>query len=118
MRKQFVNDAYQKELHYWKKAALESVLTKSGRKKSTDLAKPRVFSSKAAIENVKKVYEIDFYLKSQYLTHNEKQRTFIQDISSHMGRPSFEAITDYLKTFAEVFSCYKIMGEKTFVSSI
>ena len=28
---EFINDAYQKELHYWKKADLESVLTKNGR---------------------------------------------------------------------------------------
>ena len=29
---EFINDAYQKELRYWKKAALESVLTENGRK--------------------------------------------------------------------------------------
>ena len=29
---EFINDAYQKELRYWKKVALESVLTENGRK--------------------------------------------------------------------------------------
>ena len=49
---------------------------------------------KAAIKNIKNVHEY-----SQYLTHNEEQRTFIQDIPSGEDIPSFDAITGYLKTF-------------------
>ena len=46
------NDAHQKELHYWKKIALESNLNKDQRKKLTDLVPLRVFlASKAAIKN-------------------------------------------------------------------
>ena len=53
--------------------------------------------------------EIFFYLKSQYLTHNEEQRTFIQNIPSQENMPSFDywllinwlPITDYLKTFSK-----------------
>ena len=91
---EFLNDDDQKELHYWKKAALESVLTENGKKQLTDLAPPRVFFGKVAIKNVKNVYEINFYLKFQYLPHNEEQRTFIQDIPSQEDIPSFKAITD------------------------
>ena len=99
---EFINDAYQKELHYWKKVALESVLTKNGRKQVTDLAPPRSFLARnAAIKNVKNVYGIIFYLKSQYLPHNEEQRTFIQGILSQEDITSFKAITDYLKTFSK-----------------
>ena len=47
------------------------------------------------------VDEIIFYLKSQYLAHNEEQRTFIQHIPSEGNIPSFEAITGYLKTFSK-----------------
>ena len=56
---------------------------------------------KAVIKNVKNVYEVIFYLKSQYLPHNEEQRAFIQDIPSQEDIPSFEAIVDYLKTFSK-----------------
>ena len=78
----------------------ESISTKNGRKKITDLAPPRVFSvHKAAINNVKNVHEKKIYLKSQYLAHNEEQRTLIQNTSSQEDISSFEAITDYPRTF-------------------
>ena len=98
----FINDAYQKELQCSKKVALESVLTKNRRNQLTDLAPLRVFlARKAAIKNVKNVHEIILNLKSQYLTHNEEQIIFIQDILSQEDIHSFEAITDYLKTFSK-----------------
>ena len=34
-----------------------------------------------------------FYLKSQYLTQNDEERTFIEDIPSEENMPSFEATT-------------------------
>ena len=45
--------------------------------------------------------EIIFYLKSQYLAHNEEQRTFIQHIPSEENMSYFEAITGYLKNFSK-----------------
>ena len=56
---------------------------------------------KAAIKNLKNAYEIIFYLKPQYLPHNEEQRSFIQDLPSQKDIPSFEAITGYLKNFSK-----------------
>ena len=38
----FINDAYEKELRYWKRAALESVSTKNEAKELTELAPSRV----------------------------------------------------------------------------
>ena len=43
--------------------------------------------------------EIIFYLKSMYSTHNEDPRTFIDDIPTN--EPSFEAMTNRLKTFSK-----------------
>ena len=43
--------------------------------------------------------EIIFYLKSTYWTHNEEQRTFIDNIPTE--EPSFEEMTNYLKTFSK-----------------
>ena len=59
-----MKNAYQNELHYWKKAALEKVLTENGRKQLTDLAPPTVFlPCKPAIKNIKNVHEIIFLSK-------------------------------------------------------
>ena len=56
-KKDFTNDAYQKELQYWKKVVLESVLTENGRKQLTDLAPPKGFLARnTAIKNVKRTY--------------------------------------------------------------
>ena len=44
--------------------------------------------------------EIIFYLKSQYLARNDEQRNVIQ-LPSEENIPSFEAITDYLKSFSK-----------------
>ena len=53
------------------------------------------------MSNAKNIDEIDFYLKSQYLTYNEEQRTFIQDILSQEDISSFEAIYEDVKTFSK-----------------
>ena len=69
-----------------------------------DLAPSRVFLiRKAATKNAKKmnIDEIIFYLKSQYSTDNRNQITFIQDIPSEGDVPSFEAISEDLKTFSK-----------------
>ena len=54
---------------------------------------------KAVVKNdVKKVNEILFYLKNQYLPHNKERGAFTEDIPNQEDR-SFEEISDYLKTF-------------------
>ena len=96
----FRNDTYEKELQYWKRAALESVSTENGAKELIDLVPSRVILvRKLKNEKVVNIDEIIFYLKSQYLAHNDEQRTFIPNIPSGENMPSFEAITGYLKTF-------------------
>ena len=96
----FINDAHQKELQYWKNIALASK-NKNERKQLTDLAPLRDFLGlKAVVRNdVKNVNEIIFYLKNQYLSHNEEQGAFIEDIPNQEDR-AFEGISDYLKTFS------------------
>ena len=63
-----------------------------------DLAPLRVFlARKTALKSsVENVHEILFYLKNQYLPHNE-ERAFIEDIPQF----TFEAISDSLKTFSK-----------------
>ena len=109
----FMNDAYEKELRHWKKAALESVSNKSETKELIDLAPSRVILV-LKIKNEKRVNidEIIFYLKFQYLEHNDEERTFIPNISSKENMPSFEAITDYLKTFLKSIKEDENMGLK------
>ena len=63
----FINDAYQKELRYWKRAALESVSTENEAKELTELAPSRVILvRKVKNEKIVKIDEIMFYLKSPY----------------------------------------------------
>ena len=78
--------AHQKELHYWKNIALANN-NEYERKQLTDLAPLRVFlARKAVVKNdVKNVNEIIFYLKNQYLPHNEERGAFIEDIPNQMG---------------------------------
>ena len=100
----FINDSYQKEIHYRKKVALKKASTENETKELIDLAPSRVFLiRKAAIKNAKKmnIYEIIFYLKSQYSADNRNQTTFIQDILNQGYVPSFEAISEDLKTFSK-----------------
>ena len=95
----YINYAYNEEITYWKKAALERVSTESEEKELVDLAPSRV-SLICKVNNVKtaNIDEIIFYLKSNYSAHIEEPRIFIHDIPRE--EPSFEAITGYLKTFS------------------
>ena len=68
----------------WKKAINRSCTSES------------FLARKGAIKNVKNVRETIFYFKSQYLTHNEEQRSLIQDIPNQEEISSFQAIIDYL----------------------
>ena len=65
---------------------------------------------KAKNQKLVNIEEIIFYLKSQYLEHNPEDRTFILDIPSE--EPSFEAITDNLKTFSKSIKEHENMGLK------
>ena len=94
----YINYAYNKEITYLKKAALTRVLNESEEKELVDLVPSRILLiRKEKIEKTVNIDEIFFYLKSIYSTHNEEPRTFINDIPT--GEPSFEAMTNYLKTF-------------------
>ena len=86
----FVNDAFEKELQYWKRAALESVSNKNEAKELIDLAPSRVILvRKVKNEKMVNIDETIFHLKSQYLAHNDKERTFIQQIPSEENMPFF-----------------------------
>ena len=90
----FINDAYQKELRYWK--------TENEAKELIDLAPSRVILiRKVKNEKTGNIDEIIFYLKSQYLAHNNEQRNFIR-LPRKENTPSFEAITDSQKTFSNL----------------
>ena len=94
----FINDTQQKELNYWKKIALENK-NEDEKKQLTDLAPLRAFlARKDVVKNeVKNVGETVFYLKTQYLPHNEKQGiTFIEDVPNQEDQFTFETI--HLKT--------------------
>ena len=96
----FINDAYEKELRYWKRAALESVSTENEARELIELAPRRVILvRKVKNQKVVNIEEIMFYLKSQYLEHNSEERTFISNIPSE--EPSFEAITGNLKSLSK-----------------
>ena len=68
-----------------------------------DLAPLRFFlPRKAVVKNdVKNVHEIIFYLRNQYLPHNEERGTFIEAIPSQEDRLSFEVISDYVKAVSK-----------------
>ena len=77
----FITDAYQKELWHWERAALESVSTDNEAKELIELALPRVILvRKVKNDKIVNIDEIIFYLKSQYLVHNSRERTFIPNI--------------------------------------
>ena len=69
-----------------------------------------ILVSKAKNQKFDSIEEIVFYLKSQYLQHNAEDRTFISDILCE--EPSFEAITDNLKTF---FKLIKELDNKSLI---
>ena len=72
-----------------------------------------VLVRKAKNQKLVNIEEIIFYLKSQYLEHNPEDRTFIPDIPSE--EPSFEAITDNLKTFSKSIKEHENMGLNKFL---
>ena len=86
----FINETYQKELRHWKKQ-LQRVFQLKMKQKNYQIRHPQEFflfvKKNAKMVNIDEIF---FYLKSQYLTHNEEQRTFIQNIPSQENMPSFD----------------------------
>ena len=62
----FINDAYEKKLQYWKRVALENVLTENKTRELIELAPKKVILvRKAKNQKLVNTEEIIFYLKSQ-----------------------------------------------------
>ena len=96
----YINYAYNKEITWWKEAVLERVLNERKEKELIDLAPSRVLLiRKEKSEKTVNIDEIIFLFKSMYSAHNEEPRTFINDIPTK--ETSFEALTNYLKTFSK-----------------
>ena len=105
----FISNAYEKSLQYWKSAALMRV-SENEASELIELAQRKVIlASKAKNEKFDNIEEIIFYLKSQYLRHNPEDKTFIPNIPCE--EPSFEA-TDNLKTFLKSIKEHDNMGLK------
>ena len=107
----FINDACEKGLRYWKRAALESVSTKNEVRELIELTPRKVILVyKVKNQKVVNIEETIFYLKSQYLEHNPQDRTSIPNILSE--EPSSEATTGNLKTFSKSIKEHENMGLK------
>ena len=107
----FINDASEKGLEYWERAALGSVSTENEARELTELAPRKVILvRKAKNRKFVNIKQIIFHLKSQCLEHNGEDRTFIPNIPSE--KPSFEAITNNLKTFSKSIKEDKNLGLK------
>ena len=64
---EYMNFAYNEEIIYWKKAALDRILNEREEKELVDLAPPRVLLiRKEKIEKIVNIDEIIFYLESMY----------------------------------------------------
>ena len=64
---EYMNFAYNEEIIYWKKAALDRILNEREEKELVDLAPPRVLLiRKEKIEKIVNIDEIVFYLESMY----------------------------------------------------
>ena len=64
---EYMNFAYNEEITYWKKAALDRVLNEREEKELVDLAPPKVLLiRKEKIEKIVNIDKIIFYLESMY----------------------------------------------------
>ena len=64
---EYMNFAYNEEIIYWKKAALDRILNEREEKELVDLAPPKVLLiRKEKIEKIVNIDEIVFYLESMY----------------------------------------------------
>ena len=105
----FISDAYEKGLRYWKSVVLDSVSTENETRELIELAPKKVILvSGAKNQKLVNTEELIFYLKSWYLEHNPENRTFIPKIQSE--EPLFEVITSNLKTFLKSIKDHENMG--------
>ena len=95
----YINFAYSEEVTYWGKAAIESIFNQERRKKINRFNTSKV-SLIWKIKIVKTMHLWNFYLKSNYLAHNEEPRVFNNILSEE---PYFEVMTDYLKAFSKIY---------------
>ena len=94
---EYINFAYNEEIIYWRKAALDRVLNEGEEKELVDLTLLRVLLiRKEKIEKTVNIDGIIFYLKSMYSTRRAKNFYWWWT-----EEPSFEAMTNRLKTFSE-----------------
>ena len=93
-----INSAFQKELDYWKEAALEN-LDENEANQLKVLAPPSLLLIRKAEKNAKKVdiNKIIAYLKSQYSTNNRNQIALVQNFPSLEEVSSFDGIQEELK---------------------
>ena len=64
---EYMNFAYNEEIIYWKKAALDRILNEREEKELVDLAPPKVLLiRKEKLEKIVNIDEIVFYLESMY----------------------------------------------------
>ena len=64
---EYMNFAYNEEIIYWKKAALDRILNEREEKELVDLAPPKVLLiRKEKFEKIVNIDEIVFYLESMY----------------------------------------------------
>ena len=93
---------------------MSGALNESEGKELVDLESSRVLLiRKEKTEKSVNIDKIIFYLKSMYSTYNKEPGTFIDDIPNK--EPSFEAMTNYLKTLSKYIKDDKNMSLKTSV---
>ena len=98
----FINSAFQKELDYWKEAALKD-LDANEANQLKDTVPLSLSLIRKAKKNAKKanINEIIFYLKSQYTTNNRNQIVLVQNFPSIEEVSSFEGIQEELKIISK-----------------
>ena len=97
-----INSAFQKELNYWKEAALKN-LDENEANQLKVLGPPSLLLIRKAEKNAKKVdiNKMIAYLKSQYSTNNRNQIVLAQNFPSLEEVSSFEGIQEELKIISK-----------------
>ena len=97
-----INSAFQKELDYWKEAALKN-LDENEANQIKVSAPPSFLLIRKAEKNAKKVdiNKTIAYLKSQYSTNNTNQIVLVQNFPCLEEVSSFEGIQEELKIISK-----------------
>ena len=98
-----INGTCQKELYYWKDAALKMALDEHKANQLKDLGLSSFSLIRKAKKNAKKTNtdEIISYLKSQYSANNKNQITFAKYFPRVEEVPAFEGIQEELKIISK-----------------